>query len=171
MTRLGKASDFNFVDDSYAMQPSIGSMNTNRYQPFWQRKIRPRRGRTARGVAAAELAVCLPIVVLMVIATIEACSAVFLKQSLTVAAYEGVRTALEEEATAKDVRATCDRILADRRVKKASVRVRPSNIDALQPGDYVDITVSAPAAANSVVPANFYRGRTLSATASMMIEN
>ena len=44
-----------------------------------------RRGR--RGVAAAELAVCLPIVVLMVIATIEACSALFLKQSLTVAAY------------------------------------------------------------------------------------
>ena len=43
-----------------------------------------------------ELAVCLPVVVLLVIATIEACSAMFLKQSLTVAAYEGVRTALIE---------------------------------------------------------------------------
>jgi Flp pilus assembly protein TadG len=133
--------------------------------------MRPLARRRTRGVAAAELAVCLPIVVLLVLATIEACSAVFLKQSLTVAAYEGVRTALQEGATAKDVRATCNRILADRRVKNASVQVRPANIDALQPGDFVDITVSAPAAANSVVPPNFYRGRTLTATASMMIEN
>jgi hypothetical protein len=122
-------------------------------------------------VAAAELAVCLPIVVLLVLATIEACSAVFLKQSLTVASYEGVRAALEEGATAKSVRDTCNQILSDRRVQGGSVRVRPSDIDSLQPGDFVDITVSAPAAANSVVPANFYRGRTLSATASMMIEN
>jgi Flp pilus assembly protein TadG len=146
-------------------------MKTNPRQMSLQ--FRPRtfglRGR--RGVATAELAVCLPIVVLLVIATIEACSAVFLKQSLTVAAYEGVRTALEEGATAKDVREMCDRVLSDRRVKNGSVSVRPSNIESLVPGDFVDITVSAPASANSVVPANFYRGRTLSATASMMIEN
>jgi hypothetical protein len=132
---------------------------------------RPLGRRSARGVAAAELAVCLPIVVLLVLATIEACSALFLKQSLTVAAYEGVRTALEEGATAKSVRDTCNRVLSDRHVKGGSVQLRPSNIDALEPGDFVDITVSAPADANSVVPANFYRGRSLSATASMMIEN
>jgi Flp pilus assembly protein TadG len=146
-------------------------MNKTPHQFSLRIRKRPFGRRNARGVAAAELAVCLPIVVLMVLATIEACSAVFLKQSLTVAAYEGVRTALEEGATAKNVRDTCNQILADRRVKGGSVRVRPANIDALQPGDFVDITVSAPAAANSVVPANFYRGRTLSATASMMIEN
>jgi Flp pilus assembly protein TadG len=136
-----------------------------------RRSIRPFGRPNVHGVAAAELAVCLPIVVLLVIATIEACSAVFLKQALTVAAYEGVRAALEDGATANSVRDTCNRILADRRVRDATVRVQPSDVAALQPGDFVDVTVSAPAAANSVVPANFYRGRTLSATASMMIEN
>jgi hypothetical protein len=146
-------------------------MNKTSRQSWLRIRMRPFGRRKARGVAAAELAVCLPIVVLLVIATIEACSAVFLKQSITVAAYEGVRTALEEGATVKSVRDTCNRILSERRVKGGSVRLRPSNIDALQPGDFVDITVSAPAEANSVVPANFYRGRTLSATASMMIEN
>src|SRR5262245_11435218 len=67
---------------------------------------RARRG--IRGVAAAELAVCLPIVVLLVLATIEACSALFLKQSLTVAAYEGVRTAIEEGATSANVQTACN---------------------------------------------------------------
>ena len=126
---------------------------------------------TRRGVAAAELAVCLPIVVLLVVATIEACSAVFLKQSLTVAAYEGVRTALVEGATASTVEAKCNEILADRRIREGTVRVQPANIDPLRPGQYVDVTVSAPCEPNSVVPTTFYRGRTLSATASMMIEN
>ena len=139
-------------------------------------KLRPATKRSRRnwqrgGVAAAELAVCLPVVVLLVIATIEACSMVFLKQSLTVSAYEGVRTALREGATESSVRATCEQILRDRRVEGAIVTIEPANIAALDPGDYVDVTVTAPCDSNSIVPNAFYQGQTLSATASMMIEN
>jgi Flp pilus assembly protein TadG len=134
----------------------------------WRRR---RQGRSTRGVAAAELAVCLPVIVLMVIATIEACSAIFLKQSLTVAAYEGVRTALQEGITTGEIQATCNQILSDRKVQGASITVTPADIAALEAGEYVDVTVTAPCDANSLVPTSFYRGRTLSATASMMIEN
>lgn len=144
-------------------------MNTNRKTTrkfcFWPRAARP-----SRGVAATELAVCLPVVVLLVIATLEACSAVFLKQSLTVAAYEGARTAIVPGATPGTVQASCDQILKDRKVKSAKVTVTPANIAALKPGDYVDVTVTAPCSANSVVPVNFYRGRNMTANASMMIE-
>jgi Flp pilus assembly protein TadG len=131
----------------------------------------PRRAKKSRGVAAAELAVCLPVVVLIVIATIEACSALFLKQSLTVAAYEGARTALAERQVAGSVQAACDQILNDRNVRGATVTVSPVDIASLQPGQFIDVTVSAPCDSNSVVPTTFYRGRTLSATASMMVEN
>jgi hypothetical protein len=106
-----------------------------------------------------------------VIATIEACSALFLKQSLTAAAYEGARTALQETATPALIQASCNQILADRKIKGARVTLKPANLTSLEPGDYIDVTVSAPCASNSLVPATFYRGRTLSATASMMIEN
>jgi Flp pilus assembly protein TadG len=139
------------------------SIRITRFRPFSRR-------RNGRGVAAAELAVCLPIVVLLVIATIEACSAVFLKQSLTVAAYEGVRTAIVPGATATTIQATCNQILTDRHVKGASVAVTPVNIATLKPGEYVDVTITAPCASNSVVPLNFYRGRNMQAKASMMIE-
>jgi len=124
-----------------------------------------------RGVAAAELAVCLPLVVLLVIASIEACSAIFLKQSLTVAAYEGVRAAVAPGGTSSSVQATCNQVLADRRVNGAAVTVSPSNISALAPGEYVNVTVTAPCSSNSLVPTSFYRGRSLSTTASMMIEH
>ena len=95
---------------------------------------RHRGGPKSRGVAAAELAVCLPVVVLIVIATIEACSAMFLKQSLTVAAYEGVRTALAERHVAGSVQAACNQILNDRNVKGATVTISPPNIASLQAG-------------------------------------
>jgi Flp pilus assembly protein TadG len=136
----------------------------------WGRGRRPQRGRTTRGVAAAELAVCLPVVVLIVIATIEACSALFLKQSLTVAAYEGARTALAERTISGSVQAACNQVLADRKVKGGTVTIKPSNIASLKPGDFIDVTVAAPCNSNSAVPTTFYRGRTLRATASMMVE-
>jgi len=124
-----------------------------------------------RGVAAAELAVCLPVVVLIVLATIESCSALFLKQSLTVAAYEGVRTAIEKGASSTTVQTNCNAILKDRKIQGSQVTVRPANIASLKAGDYINVTVSAPCNANSLVPTTFFRGKSLSATATMMIEN
>jgi hypothetical protein len=122
-------------------------------------------------VAAAELAVCLPVVVLLVVATIESCSALFLKQSLTVAAYEGARKAIEKGSTTANIQTACNDILADRRIQGATVVVNPANKASLQPGEFIDVTVSAPCTANTPVPTTFFRGRTLSAKASMMIEN
>ena len=145
---------------------------TSAHIPIRRFRLRPfARRNHPRGVAAAELAVCLPVIVLLVIATIEACSMVFLKQSLTVAAYEGVRTALVQGATPASIEAKCDQILSERRVQGAKVSVSTANIAALNAGDYLDVTITAPCDRNSIVPNTFYRGRNLSAKATMMIED
>src|SRR5690349_16362046 len=78
-----------------------------------------------QGVAASELAVCLPVLVLLVLAMIEACTMIFLKQSLTVSAYEGVRIALLPNATTSQAQAAANSVLADRRVKNGAVTVTP----------------------------------------------
>ena len=49
-----------------------------------------------RGVAAVEFAVCLPVIILLVFGAIEASSFIFLKQSLNVAAYEGIRESIRD---------------------------------------------------------------------------
>ena len=123
-----------------------------------------------RGVAATEFAVCLPVLVLLVLGMIECCTMIFLKQSLTVAAYEGVRTALEDRAASTDVRRTSQQILTQRRVQGGSIAVNPADITAAPVGQYITVTVSAPADRNSVIPGSFFRGRTLSASATMMKE-
>ncbi len=126
--------------------------------------------RNRRAVAAAELAVCLPMIVLLVLAMIESCTMIFLKQSLTVAAYEGARTALEDQATSNDVRRSGQQVLTERRVNGAAVTVTPDDIQSLSPGQYISVTVTAPADSNSAIPGSFFRGRALSATATMMKE-
>jgi hypothetical protein len=62
-------------------------------------------------------------------------------------------------------------VLNDRNIKGAQITIKPADIASLQPGDFIDVTVSAPCSSNSVVPATFYRGKSLTATASMMVEN
>jgi Flp pilus assembly protein TadG len=121
-------------------------------------------------VAATEFAVCLPVIVLLVLGMIECCTMIFLKQSLTIAAYEGVRTALESDAQGTDVRRTSQQVLTQRRVRGATIRVSPGNIDAADVGQFITVTVSAPANRNSVIPGSFFRGRTLSGQATMMKE-
>jgi hypothetical protein len=82
-----------------------------------------------------------------------------------------VRTAIEKGSTAANIQTACNQILADRRIQGASVTINPASKVAMQPGDFIDVTVSAPCGPNSPVPTTFFRGRTLSAKASMMIEN
>lgn len=128
------------------------------------------KSRRTKGLAATELAVCLPVIVLLVLAMIEACTMIFLKQSLTISSYEGIRTALRSNADAAAVQQACDDVLADRRVLGGNVVITPADFRALAPGEYVQVTVSAPTDPNSVIPGSFLRGRTLSATATMMKE-
>jgi Flp pilus assembly protein TadG len=134
------------------------------------RSNRRAHSKARRGVAASELAVCLPVIVLLVLAMIEACTMIFLKQSLTIASYEGVRMSLAQDADDADVQTAANGVLRDRRVQGARVTIRPADITRVAPGEYIEVTVSAPTGPNSVIPGSFLRGRTLSATSVMMKE-
>ena len=132
---------------------------------------RNRRGGKRTGVAAAEFAVCLPVIVLIVLATIEACTMVFLKQSLSIAAYEGrLGAALVQNASTAEVQRVAEQVLSERRVNGGTVTISPANLSSIQPGQYLTVTVTAPAAGNNAIPLRFYRGRTLTGSATMMKE-
>jgi Flp pilus assembly protein TadG len=123
-----------------------------------------------RGLAAVEFAVCLPVLVLVIVGSIEACTMVFLKESLTVAAYEGSRTALQPGATVDDVTGRCEEVLAERGVDGGSVDVTPSNIGGTAAGETIQVSVSAPCEENGVVPVWFYGDATLTGNSFVMKE-
>ncbi|MBL8850345.1 MAG: pilus assembly protein [Planctomycetaceae bacterium] len=128
------------------------------------------RDQKRRGVAAAEFAVCLPVLVLVVFASIEACTMIFLKESLTVAAYEGSRVVFQSSATDADVIARCQEVLAERSVDGATVEVLPADFGTIAAGEPIEIRVSAPCASNAVIPVWFYGGTTMTGSSIVMSE-
>lgn len=67
-----------------------------------------------RGIAVVEFAIILPIFVLILLGTIEACTMVFLQQSLEIAAYESSRVTIVPKTTQSDVQAAANSILDPR---------------------------------------------------------
>jgi Flp pilus assembly protein TadG len=129
-----------------------------------------RRRATRRAAAAAELAICLPLIVLLLLASIEACSMIFLDHGLTIASYEGVRAAINYDATNTDVTDRADEIITQRAIVDATVSINPSNVAIVDKGDPITVTVSAPSDSNMIIPPWFYGGRIMTAQTTMVKE-
>jgi len=130
---------------------------------------RTRRSRIRKGVAAVELGLCLPIIVLFCLGSLEACTMIYLKQTLSVAAYEGMRAGLQTAATDANVAAASNAILTSRNVQGGTVTVGPGPVEDQPIQTWVTVTVQAPAATNSVI-SSFYSSQIISASATMMKE-
>ena len=112
----------------------------------------------------------MPVIVLIVLATIEACAMIFLQQSLSVAAYEGARVALVPGAKASNVTYQCELILDERDVNGATVNVSPSDIPGAAAGTWINVETSAPFSKNSLVGGWLFGNRTLKAAVQMVKE-
>lgn len=123
-----------------------------------------------RGIAATEFAVCLPIMLVLIVGTIEACSMIYLKQTLSVAAYEGIRASIKPSATTADVTAACNRILTDRNVQGGTVTITPSDFETQPVQTWITVRVHATGGSNSVIAGWFYDALVVDGQATMMKE-
>ena len=124
---------------------------------------------TARGLAVAELAVCLPILFLILFATIEACSMLQLKHNVTITAYEGARIGILPGADVALVETQCGLLLDDRNVVNYTVSMNPDP-STLNVGDYFTVTVSADCLSNAVAGGPFFEGKSITESIVMRAE-
>ncbi len=123
-----------------------------------------------RGTATVELALCLPVIVLIAFGAVEGASMIFLKQTLVQSAYEGAKVAIRRNVTSADVEAATRSVLAGRSLQQARVEINPSNIELARRGDVILVRVTAPGDANSLFPFGPLQGREVAATAVMVKE-
>jgi Flp pilus assembly protein TadG len=123
-------------------------------------------------VAATEFAVCLPPLLLLVVASIEFANMIFLNHSLSIAAYESARHAVPKMSTNSEVETCCNEILSGRGVVGATITLFPSDITTAEPGQHVTVTVSADCAPNaSILPLWFFHGHTMTSSVTMARED
>ena len=136
-------------------------------------KVRTAARRTLRqGAAAVECLVCLPIIIAISFATIDLCTAMFVKESLTIAAYEGARVGIQRNGTDASVTAKIQEVLEGRGIAYATDSISfstPGFSDAatLQ---HVTVTVSVPCSGNLVISGGLFTGRDLEASVTMRKE-
>lgn len=129
---------------------------------------RPKINRSRRGMAVAELAICLPVVVLILMAAIQGAEMMFLKQSVAIAAYEGCRAALQPNATNQHALDAASSVLADRDIQGADID--PSNFENAKTGKDVTISITIPVAANSTLQGWMFSPPTITSSVTMMKE-
>ncbi|MBX3421215.1 MAG: pilus assembly protein [Pirellulaceae bacterium] len=121
-----------------------------------------------RGAATIETAVTLPVLVLLVFGSIEIANGVFLKQTLTVAAYEGARVATRPGATRAQARQRVQEILAARNVNNRTITISPAVDANTSRGTRVTVTVSSNGSSQSFNPLGLFMQRTLTKSAIMV---
>jgi Flp pilus assembly protein TadG len=122
------------------------------------------------GVAAVELAVCLPVIVVLVFAAIESCSMIYITQALHCATYEGVRAAVLPTADNNQVLQRTQQILDGHGIKRTTITVVPSDVSNANPGELVRVRVQTSCDANRISPSFFFRGRNIEVQTTMVKE-
>lgn len=122
------------------------------------------------GIAAVELAVSLPLLTLFTFASIELCSAIYLRQTLTIATHEGARVACHRQGSSSDASAAAQRVLDERRVVEGRIELTPSNLSRIAPGTLIKVSVAAPASSNSLLRFGLFGDNWLEADCSMLKE-
>lgn len=110
-----------------------------------------RHGRAGRRTAAAtvELALMLPLMLLVVFGSLEVCQRLMLRQTATVAAYETARLAARRGASANRALDRGQSILAGRQVVNGLITINPADMSQVATGDPLLITVTVPIAGNT----------------------
>lgn len=112
----------------------------------------------------------LPLLLIIVLGTIESCTMIYLKQNLHIASYEAARAALVPKSTNSIVTTTAQRFLDDRRVRNSSITITPSNFASSPSGTWITVQIDAPSNSNFAVPLLFFRDKTISGRCTMMKE-
>jgi Flp pilus assembly protein TadG len=119
------------------------------------------------GLAVVELAICLPLMVMLTFGAIEAANAIYLKQTLVTAAYEAVRTATALGATQADGQTRYQEIVDAVGMKGTAITFSPQIKADTPSGTAIKVTVTAPADSNSFSIRRFMKGTILKATVTM----
>lgn len=118
---------------------------------FRQRQFCRATRRSRKGAAVAELAVVLPILMIMVFGTLEICERLLLRQSAAVAAYETARMSARRTMTAERATARGLEILESRRINGGTININPSDLSEISTGEQIRVTVLVPINNNTLM--------------------
>lgn len=96
-----------------------------------------------QGVAAVEMALILPVLLIVLFGTINCSELMHFRKSMVVAASDGIRLASQRESTSAEALARTNAVLASRRVSNPTITLQPANVELAAPGDVIQMQITA----------------------------
>ena len=127
-------------------------------------------------MATVELALCLPILLILAFGTIEVCNLIYMRTRMLSAAYESCRlatrptTSSTPAATSSQVVTYCNSLLSQFGINGATVTLTPSSLTSAVPQTAVTVSISAPWNQNTVSSYVLNTSMTVNAAATLITE-
>jgi Flp pilus assembly protein TadG len=146
----------------------VKKINTTLQSDVSSQRVSARSSRGRSGAAVLEMAIALPLLITLVFGAMEMANAVFLRQSMNMAAYEAAKVVTRPGTNEALARTRCQEIMTVRKVSTYTLTFSPTVTTATPRGTQVSVTLSAPASNLSYGPMQFMTGRTLTTTVVMV---
>ena len=108
------------------------SMNSRSAGGACHGTLSPPRPTLRNAIATVELAICLPLLALIMFGSIQATNLIFLQHATTAAVYEGSLEMAKSNATNASVQSRIQQVLDARQVVDTSIAILPSGTDVSQ---------------------------------------
>lgn len=121
-----------------------------------------------RGAMLVELAVVLPIILLLVAAFLELSRVWMLKQTADSAAYEGARAGIIAGAQPSDARDAAEALLRAARIKRWTIDCHPTEF--VESTGVIRLTVNIPVSTNTWVAPMFFKSTRVTSSVALITE-
>lgn len=118
-----------------------------------------------RGTATVELALCLPLLILLVFGGLEISNMIYVRQGLVTAAHSAAREISAPNSQRTEATSVGEEVLQTHGIVGGTVSFSPSGPATLSRGTLISVTVTAPYSGNSLLPTPVITAGDLSATA------
>ncbi len=135
-----------------------------------------RMAASRKGVAAVELALCVPLLLTLTMGMVETGNVISTQTRMYSAAYEAARlatrptTAENRAATSGAVIAYAESLLNQLGISGAQVTLQPADLSTLVPQQLVTVTITAPLGQNSYTSLVVSNAQNLTAQAALVVE-
>ena len=121
--------------------------------------------RQNRGTATVELALCLPLLILLVFGGLEISNMIFVRQGLIAAAHSTAREISAPNSQRTHATSVGEEVLQAHGIVSGTISFSPSNPATVSRGTLITVTVSGPYSGNSLLATPVVTAGDLSATA------
>lgn len=130
----------------------------------------PENHSARRGVAAVELAVCLPLLLIVALVTIEVCGMLHMAQTLKIASFEAARVGVVPGADTENVEFQCESLLESRGVKAYTMSMTPADPSLLSEGEYFRVSIDVDYDENAFLGSFLSNSRVINRSTALRVD-